>query len=285
MLCKDHWVDMSWDGLPIRQRKENLLVKFNKKASNLISFEQACDQVAQEIYSQHKNLYLGLSGGSDSENVANVLVRNKIPFTPVIVDYNHLESQKYVYESWYARYWCKQHNIEPFVVKSKEYVNSPKDKERFIQLKPRLIGGPVTSGMLLDAIEKQGGKLLTGFQLEYYPDHEQMEYLRPQVQDYKGFVLEESDLYIEALVPDQHPWAFHYWSPEIMAAFVNEWDVTLTMQENKAAIYKTSPRPKFLYPDMFFGPETKREPFIKNFGTLDCALLGTKELLLKKLVK
>ena len=62
MLCRDNWIDISWDGLPKRKQKENLRVIFNQKADKIIPFDQACDQVAQEIYSQHKNLYVALSG-------------------------------------------------------------------------------------------------------------------------------------------------------------------------------------------------------------------------------
>ena len=89
------------------------------------------------------------------------------------------------------------------------------------------------------------------------------------------------------MCPDQHPWGFYYWSPDILAAFVNEWDTSMTMQENKANIYKVNYRPKMGYPSDMINVEkyTNRKALASEFGTLDCALLGTKQSLLEKLVK
>jgi hypothetical protein len=136
-------------------------------------------------------------------------------------------------------------------------------------------------------MEELNGNLITGSQLEYYPDHEQMTYLEPQLGNYNGFVMEETDYYLETIAKDRHPWAFFYWSPEVMSGFVDEWDCTLTMQENKAAIYKTSPRPKFGYTATFFTEfqRLSRKSLAKKWGTLDCALMGTKEHLLSQLLE
>lgn len=287
MLCKDNWLSVTWDGLGVRQQKENLKVEFHRQASGLMPFDQACDQVAQEIYDTHRNLYVALSGGCDSENVANVLLRNSIPFKPVILIYDHVQHQSQILESWYAIQWCKKHQITPQIVHSENFIGSTEEREAFLRIKPRLIFGNITTMLLKKYMDQCQGSLLTGYQLEYYPDHEQMTYLEPQLSNYVGFVMEESDRYLEAIAADQHPWAFHYWSPEILAAFVNEWDPELTMQENKAAIYQVAHRPKMSYPcDLLPASSMKnRKILVENFGTLDCALLGTKQQLLKKLVK
>ena len=287
MLCRDNWIDISWDGLPKRKQKENLRVVFNQKADKIIPFEQACDQTAQEIYGQHKNLYVALSGGCDSENVANAFYRNKIPFTPLILIYDNVNHQDQMLESWYAIQWCKKHNIEPWIVRSKDFVGSLEEKHSFFDIRPRLFFGNITSALLSKYMKERDGVLVTGYQLEYYPDHEQMTYLEPQLGDYVGFVMEETDQYLEAMCPDQHPWGFHYWSPDILAAFVNEWNVEMTMQENKANIYKVLHRPKMGYPGDILSQEKywNRKKLSVLFGTLDCALLGTKQSLLEKLVK
>ena len=287
MLCKNNWIDISWDGLAKRKQKENLRVIFNQKADKIIPFEQACDQVAQEIYSEHKNLYVALSGGCDSENVANAFYRNKIPFTPVILIYDNVNHQDQILESWYAIQWCKKHNIDPWIIRSKDFVGSIEEKRSFLDIRPRLFFGNITSALLSKYMKERNGVLVTGYQLEYYPDYEQMTYLEPQLGNYVGFVMEETDQYLEAICPDQHPWGFHYWSPDVLAAFVNEWDVSMTMQENKANIYKVPYRPKMGYPSDIL-PEEKyanRKRVASEFGTLDCALLGTKQSLLEKLVK
>jgi len=287
MLCRDNWIDISWDGLPQRKQKENLRVIFNQKADKIIPFDQACDQTAHEIYSQYKNLYVALSGGCDSENVANTFYRNNIPFTPIILIYNNVDDQEQVTESLYAIEWCKKHKIEPWVIHSQNFIGSLEERAAFLNVKPRLFFGNVTSLMLATHVKERNGLLVTGYQLEYYPDHEQMTYLESQLGNYVGFVMEETDRYLETMCPDQHPWGFHYWSPDILAAFVNEWDTSMTMQENKANIYKVPHRPKLSYPKDFAPPDIyhNRHLLLSQFGTLDCALLGTKQSLLEKLVK
>ena len=288
MLCRDNWIDFSWDGASFRTGKENIQVEFCQRAKTLINFDLACDMAAQEIYDTHKDLYLGLSGGADSEYVATCLHRNGIPFTPVILQYNLATSNDQVYESWYAKQWCKQHNVKPLIVDIDNYVTSEHEKSVYHTLKPRLLGGAVTAGFLKKFVDERKGKLLSGFQIEYYPDHEQMTYLESQLTCYNGFVLEESDLYIETLGTNQHPWAFFYWSPEIVAGFVHEWNVDKTMTENKSLIYKTSHRPKFSYPRNLFPGDQKtirKAIAAGKWGTLDCALLGTKEQLLSQLLE
>lgn len=287
MLCNDSWVDLNWDGQALRVKDENVKITFNRRAKSLVNFDQACDQVASEIYDSHKNLYLALSGGSDSEYVATCLFRNKIPFTPLIIDYGKYQARIPQYELWYAQQWCKKHQMQPKIVSLDDYPSSAAEQEHYLKLKPRLYNGVVTSGFLYETMQELGGKLITGSQLEYYPDYEQMTYLEPQLGTYNGFVLEESDLYIETLIRDFHPWAFYYWSPEILSSFVHNWDCNLTMQENKSAIYKTSPRPKFGYITKFYTEfqNNARSTLSKKWGTRDCALLGTKEHLLEQLLE
>jgi len=286
MLCTDNWIDISWDGLPLRKQKENLQVKFHHRA-NLMPFDKACDQVAQEIYNSHKTLYLAFSGGCDSENIANVLYRNHIPFVPVILIYDNVLDQRQKLESWYAIKWCKSHGIVPEIVHSKNFIGSIDEKLAFLKIRPRLLYGSATTAMLDKFISQRAGSLIIGNQLEYYPDHEQMTYLEPQLADYHGFVMQETDFYFESLTGGAHPWAFYYWNPEIMAAFVNEWNPSMTMQENKAAIYKVTHRPKIAYPcDLLPKAQANnRRVLASRFGSLDVALLGSKQTLLEKLLK
>lgn len=286
MLCKDSWIDISWDGLPKRRRQENLKVIFTQRTSTVMSFHEACDKTAVEISSKYKNLYVAFSGGCDSENVCNVFLRNHIPFTPIILVYDHVKYDFQRLESGYALEWCQRHKIKPMIVKTAELVDSIEEKFSFLDIKPRLYLGHITTTLLKKIMDDCGGNLVTGYQLEYYPDHEQMTYLEPQLGDYVGFVMEETDNYLETMIPNRHPWAFHYWNPDIVAAFVNEWDTSLTMQENKAKIYQVSHRPKRGYPDMLSMQRNgHRKKIASQFGTVDCGLLGTKETLLASLRK
>lgn len=53
------------------------------------------------------NIALGLSGGADSESIAELLYRNKIKFTPIIVDYVGKNS----HDIAYAIRWCHLRQI------------------------------------------------------------------------------------------------------------------------------------------------------------------------------
>jgi hypothetical protein len=288
MICKDNWIDISWDGHSVRTEKENLKVKFNRKAKTLLSFDQACDQAAGEIYDCYKNLYLALSGGSDSEYVATCLHRNGIPFTPIILRYNNVIGKDQHYESWFAKLWCKKHQVTPMIINTDDYTKSAQEKQNYLTVKPRLFHGMATQGFLDKFMTQHDGKLISGNQLEYYPDSDQMIYLEPQLGNYQGFVMEETDFYLETLHPDYHPWAFYYWSPEVMAGFVSAWNFDITMQENKSNIYKTSIRPKFDYPKGFFSDKQFNFRSVvssQKWGTLDCALLGNRKELLNQLLE
>lgn len=287
MLCHNNWIEMSWDGLPQRVAKQNIQVDFNTGAKSILPFDRACDLVAEEIADCYKNIYVALSGGSDSECVANCLLRNRVPFTPLIIHYNLAKLDDQRYERWHALHWCKTHNVEPLCIDVDDYVASSAEIKVYAKLKPRLVHGAHTMGFIMDCMDKYQGHLVTGAQLEYYPDCEQMSYLEPQLGSYQGFVFEEADFYSEVLRPNRHPWAFFYWTPEIMASFVSAWDESLTMQHNKAQIYGTCPRPKYNYPHDII---TDNHKLIRNtlaqqkWGTRDCALLGNKKQLLHKLL-
>ena len=100
----------------------NLYERINNKNSNFnttievknyrpISFEQASQEVCEKLYSINNNIYIGLSGGLDSEYVFKKFHSLKIPFTPVIV-----YGSCYKYESDYAFQICKKYDIEPKVI-------------------------------------------------------------------------------------------------------------------------------------------------------------------------
>lgn len=286
MLTQDNWIEFSFDGRIQRDHKENLRIDIKNTARQLIGFDQACDLAAGEIYETHRDLYLGMSGGADSEYVAECLWRNGIPFTPVILECPTLLHNDMKYEAWFAKHWCGQHGMEPIVIDIESWIGSPEEIASYQLLKPRLYGGAIQAAFLKSFVEARGGKLLSGFQMEYYPDQEQMTYLEPQLKDYHGFVIEESDIYIESLAPDQHPWAFYYWSPEIMVAFAHEWDISLTMTQNKSKIYKTNPRPKFSHAmDMLPLVQMKIRTRLGNsWGTQDCAVMGSRQDLISRLL-
>lgn len=82
-------------------------------------FQETC-LAAEYMYSNKSGrLYLLFSGGMDSQYVFNVFKRLKFNFTPVII---RLQGKYYdidynAHESVYAFEHCKQHNIEPLIMK------------------------------------------------------------------------------------------------------------------------------------------------------------------------
>lgn len=282
MLSENNWIDSSWGGKQFRERTENLLVRYRSTGGKVRNFQEVCDEVADKIATKYNNINILFSGGSDSENVCNTFLRNNIPFTPVILHYAHVRGP--LHEKWYAEMWCRRNKIEPKLLDMSKEVGDLRDSQTFAKLKPRLF---MTGSYLaiLDYARQNNVHIVTGNQLEYYPDADQMTYLEPQLKDYQGFVIEESDNYMEALEPDTHPWAFYYWNPDIMASFAAAWNTDLYMQENKAAIYGTPLRPKFGFPKGYYSDTVLeiRDIARKKFGTIDCALMGSKEQLISDL--
>jgi hypothetical protein len=80
-----------------------------------LSFNEASRQVVNKIASLNKEIYVGLSGGMDSEYVAKVFIEERVPFKTVIIDTpgNQLELA-------YAYHFCRNNNIDPIVLKKTE---------------------------------------------------------------------------------------------------------------------------------------------------------------------
>ena len=73
--------------------------------------KECIDYAVNRIVEKSKNLYLALSGGLDSEFVANCLFDRGVQFTPIIMD---IHSNRI--ENWYAHYWCYEKRIKPLII-------------------------------------------------------------------------------------------------------------------------------------------------------------------------
>ena len=85
-----------------------------------------------------------------------------------------------------------------------DYIASASENQEYMITRPRLYHGSAFAGFLRKTMKELGGQLITGSQLEYYPDHEQMTYLENQLGNYNGFVMQESDFYLETLEKNFH---------------------------------------------------------------------------------
>ena len=84
-----------------------LSMTFNHLSVATMSFQDAADDAAIKFSKLHSNIYIGLSGGADSEFVADVFLRNNIPFTAIVATTPH--SLEYLF----ALEWCNRKKVEP----------------------------------------------------------------------------------------------------------------------------------------------------------------------------
>ena len=222
------------DWFSVNLSEANFRLRFNRRASVLYQdFEEAADQAAQLLYKEwgHRPLYVALSGGLDSELTARILLKNKIPFTPVILkigDYNYLES-------WYAEYWCYTNNITPAIINcsAEEFVKA------YVQHSTKLVkikDDCQTPAMILhDYVQNLGGYCINSCG-DINFDHER-----------KEFYCATLDFTTNIVDIGAHPTSFFMYTPELALSYINQFDITQTEQYNKLKFYKVAARPKIDY--------------------------------------
>lgn len=268
---RNNWVSVS-------DHLGNFSLKVNQKATTLYTnFKEAAAYNAQCIRNDwaHKKLYLMLSGGVDSEFVANTLLSEKIPFTPVIVDFGEFNYQ----ESWFAYYWCKTNNITPIVLKFTVDELIKKVFSKYLPMLPKTQDGlfPLITLYVSDYIEELGGVCLTGLADPNW-DIERQEF-------YCGFV----DFPLDILRPGKHPSGFFIYTPEVTLSYVHQFDKSLDEQYNKLSFYGVSPRAKYNFAEpMLYETEAIKQIIkyrVKKFNIKDPVFhwYGSKEKLLESL--
>lgn len=114
MTTENNWLTHN-----LHERLENknldFHIKINVQKYNKLSFQQASKHVCEKLYSINKNIYIGLSGGIDSEYVFKRFIELNIPFNTIIVD-----SKCYKQELSVAFELCKNYNINPIILKIDE---------------------------------------------------------------------------------------------------------------------------------------------------------------------
>jgi hypothetical protein len=107
----NHWTQINL--LPGSKENYTSPFEFNLspgKYDKTMSFSQAATYTAKLINSKFDNIHLCLSGGLDSEFIAQTFLDNRIKFTPVILI--NLDNRT---EAWYAQRFCKLNNLTPIV--------------------------------------------------------------------------------------------------------------------------------------------------------------------------
>jgi hypothetical protein len=287
-MGKDDWIKIQLNRSYTNPYPEKEIETYLRPASpsKVVPWATAAKNVAEDIYANYKNLYVAMSGGIDSEFVAQTFYNLKIPFTPIIFKVSDLNEL----DIWWAFKWCKEHNIEPVVISEQvgNWVN------RFISISKnyctRFGQGTGTMSFISDYVLSQGGNLVSGGGfIEYFPD-ENISYMETNYKDSSlhnndgspksGYILHEPDI-IQKLSYPTMPFNFLSWTPEIVLSYVYHRDMSVDSATNKSRIMNCLPRPKNIgVPGCFFRfhPIAKKWVGIRNsIGTTECGYLGTKD--------
>jgi len=222
----------SW--LRVAKPDLNFMLEFTNRATKFYdNFEEAADYNAQLLYKDWGASPLSLSGGLDSELCARILFKNKIPFTPIIL--NLADTNKA--ESWFAEYWCYKNNIKPIIINiSFEELPS----KIFAKYLPEMHKMSYQFGTLInlfvaDYAENHGGHIISGVG-DINFDFES-----------KKFYCDYIDFTVDLHRPNKHPTGFFMYTPEIALSYVYQFNLDLDEQYNKLNFYNVGARPKTDY--------------------------------------
>lgn len=213
--------------------------KINNPAKKVFTnFVEACDYNTDCLVNDYqlKEFYIALSGGLDSEVVANSFLRNKIKFVPIIIKLAGIND----IESWYAEYWCYKNNCKPLIIN----LSIDDIEKKFIpylgKIKHTHQIAVVTYLWLSDYVQSINGCLVTGLG-DINWDY-----------DSKIFYNNACDWSNELYLHNNHPGGWFSYTPEFAATYVKQFDIFIDEQYNKLKFYNISPRPKIPYVDKFW---------------------------------
>lgn len=200
-------------------------VKIDVNDYRSLNFEQATKEVCEKLYALNDKIYIGLSGGIDSEYVLKKFHSLKIPFTTVIVD-----SPCYSDETSIAYEICKKYNVIPEIINITE-IDIIKQFNHDIYTPFNSIGiGGVPALQVSQYAKNRGGIYVKGEHL---------------VGEHEGIVcveLNEWDFHTD-IAFDKCTYNFFLYTPEIVYSMVKEmYDVS--SQKFKCDLYKIPYRDK-----------------------------------------
>lgn len=228
MLTKNHWITSN-----ICEKKHSDSFIFdaylNPYPFKEMSFDEACTYTLQEICKDHKNLYLGLSGGMDSVFILNLFHKNNIEITPIIVAYGN--EQEYIH----AFRICNELNITPIVL-------TP-NAEQFLKMYHRKIYVPFdgvgynSTQTLFCAqyVVENGGTLITANHL--FGDDNEL------VSNTAFANITEFDFYTDHVYKECNNIDFLLYTPEIAYASLPK-EINIFWGTHKANLYNIQRRPK-----------------------------------------
>lgn len=237
---------MSWLSTNISKRLENPSIDFEViiKNSNFkeLSFETAADNVAKSLLGN--KIFVGFSGGYDSEFIVRKLHSLKINFTPVLIEHEGLE-----YERIFAYETLSELGIDPKIIKISmlDFLDIYKCK---IYEPLNGTSWPVAQYLACEYAFEQGGIYVDGGHLL----GDGIDLVSEQ-----NFYLPEWDFYCHALFPSEFKICnFFIHSPEIAYATLSEiTDKDMTWSDYKKRVFNLKYRLKVKHINSF-NPEMKK---------------------------
>lgn len=234
----------------IKEEDTQLLWNVNHGRAQSMSLEHAAKYTAELIANRYDNLHLAMSGGLDSEFVANVLYENHIPFTPVILGVPKSNN----YDYFYALYWCQQRNLKPIVlIYDFDHIDLQK-AYAYICKNYRITSNTYIFKVLYDEVTKRGGHILTG------EGNLTCEYLYSTWDEPVG---NQVQIWPETFFPSlfcrgAHPGELLSYTPEMVLALLKNLDTTVNNALAKTKLYNIPFRPK-TWPIIALSQTTKQK--------------------------
>jgi hypothetical protein len=216
-------------------------ITINPYKFELSDFHLNATRVAYELTDSYNKLYIGYSGGLDSEYVLKTFHKQNLPITPIIIDtpYNKFENK------WAFNY-CKEINVKPEVLTFTENEIVDKLKEKTIDRGfYSLLGGlPL---ILCDEVNKIGGSLLTGYgdPFTVIPGHQSYSPISTKLE------FSEWDYYLDAY-DSSHPSGFFTYDLGLLYSLINQINYSCHAQKAKYILYQLPERIKMFWKKEFY---------------------------------
>ena len=97
MLTKNNWLTTNIYNR-LNDPSCDFNIEINPHPFKKMDFQSAVDHTIEEITNKYSNLYLGLSGGYDSDFVMHAFCDRNVSITPIIVRCNNEKENRYAFE-------------------------------------------------------------------------------------------------------------------------------------------------------------------------------------------
>jgi hypothetical protein len=92
------------------------IINFRPLTRKVLPWDQELTIAANEYKKIEKPIYLGLSGGLDSEIIAKSFLSTGVKFKPLIVEYKNKDHILNEHDTFYAKKFCTNNNLDPLII-------------------------------------------------------------------------------------------------------------------------------------------------------------------------